>query len=107
MGYKLNVFTGTLDLVGSSSSGSGGVTRVGPTNDRRITIWAGNSSDTVQNSKAEVQEGGAVQAQAFVGRKEIDDAVSIPSKHYMISSGITIMPTGSVTVDSDSELLII
>jgi hypothetical protein len=106
MGYKLNVFTGTLDVVGKSA-GSGGVARVGPTNDRRITIWAGNSSDSIQNSRAEVQEGGAVQAQAFVGRKEIDGPVSIPSKHYMISSGITIMSTGSVTVDSDSELLII
>lgn len=106
MAYKLNVFSGTLDIVGKSGSGNG-VTRVGSTNDRRITIWAGNSSDTIQNSNASVQEGGAVQAQAFVGRKEINEAILIPSKHYMLASGVTIMANGSITVESDSELLII
>lgn len=105
MPYRFNPFTCNLDFY-KAGSGSG-VSRVGNTNDRRITIWSGNNSDTIQNSNAEVQVGGAVQAQGFVGRKEIDAAVLIPSKHYMISSGVTIMTGGSITIESDSEMIII
>jgi len=98
---------GPLDSDWTELGSAGAVTRVGSTNDRRIAIWDGDDLDTIKNSKAEVQIGGAIQAQSFVGRKEIDDIVLIPSKHYVISSGITIMPTGSVTIDVDSELIII
>lgn len=105
--FKFNVFTGTLDIVNRTSTGGSGVTRVGTTNDRHITIWAGNSSDTIEDSKASIQEGGAIDAQGFVGRKEIDDAVVIPDKHYMIATGITIMVTGSITISTDSELVLI
>lgn len=104
MGFKLNVFTGTFDLVGTSGSG---VARVGPTSDKRITRWSGVDSDTIQDSNAEVQDGGSVQAQGYVGRKEINDQVILPSKHYMISSGLTIMNNGSIVIGTDSELILI
>ncbi len=106
MGFKLNVFTGTLDIVGKAGSGTG-VTRVGPTNDRRITIWAGNSSDTVQNSKASVQEGGSVVAQGHITNKLIVDNVTIPSDHTMLTSGFSIEPTGELVIEADAELVVV
>ena len=106
MGFKLNVFTGTLDIVGKAGSGNG-VTRVGPTNDRRITIWAGNSSDTIQNSKASVQEGGAVVAQGHITNKLVTDTVTIQSDHVMLTSGFSIEPTGELVIEADGELVVV
>ena len=108
MAYKLNVFTGTLDIVGTSSGGSGsGVTRVGPTNDRRITRWAGNSSDTIQNSQALVQDGGAIEAQGFITSKLITDTITIHGDQVMITSGFSIEPTGELVIEADGELVVL
>ncbi|MFO0006541.1 MAG: hypothetical protein ACK559_36030, partial [bacterium] len=69
--------------------------------------WVGTNADTVQGSKAIVQDGGAVQAQAFVGLKNVTDAVNLPVSSYAISTGVVIQDTGSVTIDEDSQLIII
>jgi hypothetical protein len=106
MGYKFNVFTGTLDVVGNSNSGGTGVTRVGPTTDRSIPRWAGNSSDTISGSKADIQDGGAVVAQAFITKKVINDNVTIDSDNVMITDGISI-EDGELVIEEDGELVIV
>lgn len=75
--------------------------------DNAITRYDATTGKLVQDSKALVQDGGAVQALGYVGKKEIDDAVVLPDKHYMIASGLTITLTGSITIGADSELLLI
>ena len=102
MPLRFNPLTSQLDLVGSP-----GITGPNSSTDKAITRWNGTSGSIVQDSKALVQDGGAVQAQSFVGRKEIDDAVAIPQKHYMVASGLTIMNTGSISISQDSELILL
>lgn len=105
MAFKLNPLTGRLDITNNSSSS--GVTRVGSTTDKSITRWLGNNANTIQGSLASVQDGGAVQASGFVGTKDITTAVELPNNHYMVATGLTIELTGSVTVGTDSELVLI
>jgi len=101
MPWKFNPLTGTLDFY------QRGVQGPTTSTDNAITTWDGTTGQLVQSSNASVQDGGAVQAQGFVGRKEIDDAVVIPDKHYMVATGIIITSTGSIQIGSDSELMLI
>jgi hypothetical protein len=106
MAYKFNPTTGKLDYY-NSGSGTGDVVGPSGATDKAIARYDSTTGKLIQDSKAYVQDGGGVQAQAFIGKKEITDAVDIPSKHYMIASGITITNTGSITISSDSELILI
>jgi predicted outer membrane repeat protein len=102
MPLRFNPITSQLDLVGS-----GGVTGPAVSTDNAIARYDGTSGSVIKNSSALVQDGGAIQTQGFVGKKEIDDAVVIPDKHYMVATGLTITTTGSIQIGSDSELVLI
>jgi hypothetical protein len=104
MSFQFNPITGMLDLVGDSG---GDVIGPNSATDNAIVRYDGITGKLIQNSLALVQDGGAAQAQGYVGRKEINDAVVLPSKHYMIATGLTIMTSGSITIGSDSELVLI
>ena len=104
--YIFNPFTGNLDAV-DVSGGGGGIVGPGSSTDNAVVRWDGTTGTAVQNSAAILQDGGAHQAQGYIGRKEINAEVVIPAKHYMIASGLTIMSTGSISIGSDSELLLI
>jgi len=106
MGFKLNVFTGTLDIVGKAGTGSG-VVRVGPTNNRHITRWAGDSSDTIQNSKASIQDGGSLVAQGYITNKLITDTILIQSNHTMLTSGFSIESGGELVIEADGEIVVV
>lgn len=102
MPLKFNPLTAQLDLVDGA-----GVTGPSSSTDNAIARYDGITGTIIKNSSAIVQDGGAVQTQGFVGKKEIDDAVVIPNKHYMVATGLTITTTGSIQIGSDSELVLI
>jgi len=106
MAYKFNVFTGTLDIVGSSSSG--GVNGVPPTTIDAIARWADTTGTTIKNSPGTyVQDGGALETQGFVGSRSITTEVQIPSQNYMIAAELEIELTGTLEIEPDGELIIL
>ena len=107
MAWKFNPFTGNLDYYTSGGSGSGDVVGPASATDNAIARYDGTTGKLIQNSLAIVQDGGAIQTMGFVGEKEITEAVEIPPKHYMIATGLTIMSSGSISIGSDSELVLI
>lgn len=106
MGYKFNPFTGTLDLVGTAGTSSG---VMGPptSTDKAITRWFGITGNQVQDSKAILQDGGGIVAQAFITRKMITDSVDVPSDSVMITDGLSIELTGELVIEADGEVVII
>lgn len=104
MPYKFNIFTGTLDYYNSSSSG--GITGPVTSTDKAITRWNGTAGDVVQDSKAIVQDGGAIEAQAFLTNRVIDELVQIRTNYTMLASNIEIND-GELIIDQDGELVII
>lgn len=106
MGYKFNIFTGTLDITGSSS-GSGNVTGIPPTTDKAIARWFGTGGDTIQDSKTVVQDGGAIEAQGFITHRSITDLVVIPPGESWIAPSLELELTGSIELEPDGELIIV
>lgn len=106
MGYRLNIFTGALDLVSSGGSG-GGINRIGPTTDKSITRWLGNSADNVQGSKTLLQDGGGIEAQGFVTRTLITDQLTIRSEQVMVTGGFSVEAAGELVIESDGELIVV
>lgn len=108
MGYKFNIFTGTLDIVGSSGGGSGNVTGIPPTTIDAIARWADITGTTIKDSpNTLVQDGGSVEASGFIGNRSITTLVHIPAEYYMIASELEIELTGSIEIESDAELIIL
>lgn len=103
MKYKFNIFTGTFDLVNDATSGIQGPL---VSTDNAITRWNGTSGNIVQDSAAVVQDGGGVQAQAFIFKKNIEDLVVIPPNHSMIATDLVI-DGGEIAIGEDAELVII
>jgi hypothetical protein len=107
VGFKLNVLTGQLDLV-NSSSGSGNVTGVPPTDINAIARWDDTTGTTIKNSPGTyIQDSGAIVAQAHITNTIITGEVTIDSDHVMITSGFTIEPTGELVIESDGELVVV
>lgn len=105
MAFKFNVFTGKLDVVNPSVTGSG---VIGPatSTDNAITRWDGTTGNLIQNSKSILQDGGAIEAQAFLFHRNIQDLVTIPSEYSMIATDIVI-DGGELIINDDAELVII
>lgn len=106
MGFKFNIFTGTLDLVNPTASGTG-VVGIAPSTDKAIPRWQGTGANTIQDSKAIIQDGGAIQAQGFITKRIIDDVIQIPSGHSLVFPSIELSDTGSIEIDDDGELIIV
>lgn len=104
MPYKFNPFTGTLDFYAGGVGGS--VSGPGVSTDNAIARWDGVTGTVIQNSKSIVQDGGGVEAQAFLFHRVIEDLVLIQSDYSMIATDVVI-DTGEIIIESNAELVII
>lgn len=107
MPFKFNPLTSQLDLVNDTSSGSGDVSGPGSSTDKAIARWNGTTGKIIQDSKTLVQDGGAIEAQAFITRRHITELVSIPNGSSMIAPSLELELTGSIELELDGELIIV
>ena len=109
MAYKvaLNPFSGELQLVNGSSSGSGNVTGVPPTTVTAIARWQDTTGTTIENSLALVQDGGAVEAQGFISMRNVTATVTVNSGESWIAPSLILQPGSLVVLNPDSELIIL
>jgi hypothetical protein len=105
MAFKLNVFTGTFDIVNRPDGI--GVTRSGPTGDRNIAIWAGNSVDAIQDSKALIQPSGVIEAQGFITNRNLTESVNVKSGYTWIAPSLNVSPGVTISLEPDAQLIII
>lgn len=107
MGYRFNIFTGTLDITGSSGSGSGNVTGVAPTTVGAIAVWDDTTATTIINSLTNVQASGAIEAQGFITVRSVTNLVIINPGESWIAPELELELTGSIELEADGELIII
>jgi len=104
MPFVFNPLTGSLDLVNAPG---GDVFGPSSSTDNAIARFNGTTGKLIQNSKATVQDGGAVVAQGFITNRIITDLVTIPSNHVMITSSFSIESGGELVIESDAEVVIV
>jgi len=107
MSYRLNIFTGTLDITGTSGSGTGNVTGLPPTTVTAIARWEDTTGTTIENSLALVQDGGAIEAQGFITMRSVINLVIVNSGESWIAPEMEIELTGSIEIEPDAEMIII
>jgi hypothetical protein len=107
MSYRLNIFTGTLDITGTSGSGSGNVTGIPPTTIGAITVWASTDGTEIQNSLTNVQASGAIEAHGFITIRAITSLVTVNSGESWIAPEIEIELAGAIQIEPDGEMVII
>lgn len=108
MPFKMNVFTGTLDLVNNSTAGSGDV--VGPAfaTDKAIARYDGITGKLIQDSPGTyVQDSGAIEAQGFITNSLVSGTVSVKTNEAWIAPGLEIQPGGVIDLASGSQLIIV
>lgn len=107
MGYKFNIFTGTLDITGTSGGGSGNVTGIPPTTITAIARWEDTGGTTIENSLALVQDGGGIEAQGFITMRSVTNLITINSGESWIAPEMELETTGSIQIEPDGEMIII
>lgn len=108
MPFKFNPLTSELDLVNSPTVGTGNVISTSiPSTDNAISRYDGITGLYIQDSLAILSDSGTIESRGFIGHKEIDTAISLPQKTYMVVSGLMITGTGSLFIDNDSNVIII
>lgn len=106
MGFRFNPLTGTLDLVGSGSSGSG-ITGPASSTDKAITRWNGVTGTVVQDSPGTlVQDSGAIQAQGFISNRIINGTVDVPDENTWITDTLEMQPSAIITLGQGSRIII-
>lgn len=106
MPFKFNPITGLLDLVNPVGTGSGDVIGPASSHDKAIARFSGTTGKIIQDSNTLVQDGGGIQAQAFLTNRVIDELVTVPSNYTMIAANIEI-EDGEIVIESDGEVLIL
>lgn len=93
----------------SNSIGANGnlVTGVPPTTDRAIAIWNGTDGTSIQNSLDIIQVGGAIEASAFLTRRSVVTEIIVYAYESWIAPALELEITGSISIESDGELIII
>lgn len=105
MPFKFNPIYGTLDLVNATSTSTGNVTGVPPTDINAIARWDDTTGTTIKNSPGTlVQDSGAINAQAFVYNREILNDVTIPDNYAMIVGDLDLV-SGDIILEGDAELI--
>ena len=110
MAYKvaLNYFTGELQLVNSSTSGSGNVTGIAPTTINAISRWADTTATTIKNSpNTLIQDSGAIEAQAFISMRDITGLVTINADETWIAPAIELSAGGAIVIASNAQIIIV
>jgi len=100
---------GVLFLEGPNSTGGGGsgdVVGPGSSTDKAITRWNGTSGNLIEDSKAILQDSGAIQAQAFAFNRQILADVTVPDKYSVISTDVELI-SGDIILLGDAELKLI
>jgi hypothetical protein len=109
--YKQDVAYGQLFIEGSASGSGGGGSGdvVGPftSTDKAIARYNGVTGTVVQDSPYSiVQDGGGIQAQAFVFNRQILHDVNVPNKYTIMSTDLELV-TGDIILNGDSQLILI
>jgi hypothetical protein len=93
---------------GSTSSGSGNVTGIPPTDINAITRWADTTGTTIQNSPGTVvQDSGAIEAQGYITNRNISGTVTVNGNQSWIAPALTLQPGANVIIQAGGELIII
>lgn len=106
MPFRYNPFTGTLDLVNPTATGTG-VVGPGSSTDNAIVRWDGITGNLIADSLTILQDGGAIEAQGFLTRRSVTALVSIPGGESWIAPELEIEMGGSIEIELDAELIII
>lgn len=107
MPFKFNPITGQLDLVNSTSAGSGNVTGIPPTTPTHIARWVDTGGTTIEDSLALVQDGGAIEAQGFISRRAVTALVVIPDGESWIAPSLELELTGSIELEPNGEIIMV
>lgn len=99
MGIVFNSLHGTFDFVGVRGPSS--------STDKGIARYDGTTGQLIQDSKALVQDGGAIVAQGFITKKIITDNVTVGSDEVMLTDGFSLEDTGELVIEEDGELVIV
>jgi len=105
MGYKFNVFTGTLDLV--NPTGTGDVIGVAPSTPGAIATWVDSAATTIQNTNTNVQQSGAIEAQAFITNRVVSGTVTVNATESCIAPGLQLQPGANLVIEAGGELILI
>jgi hypothetical protein len=106
MPYRFNIFTGTLDIVEATGSGSGNVTGIPPTTPGAIAVWVDTGATEIENSLTFVQPSGAIQMQAALQDRQILNDITIPTHYTMLQTDVYLI-SGDIVLDGDSTLLLL
>lgn len=105
--YIFNPFTGNLDAINTGTPGSGNVTNTtGIGTDDAIAIFDVNGYH-IKNSLTKIQDGGAIEAQGFITRRQVTQLVTIPNSMSWISPSIELQLSGSIDLSLDGEIIIV
>lgn len=108
MAYRVivNPFTGALQLINQASSGSG-VTGIAPTTIGAIATWNNTTATVIQNTLTNVQPSGAIEAQAFISRRDINGTVIVNSDESWIASSLEMQPGSIVVMQPGAQIILI
>ena len=98
MPYRINPFTGQLDVIDV----------VGPTGatDNAIARYDGTTGKLIQDSLDTIQDGGGIEANAYITRINVTTTITVHTDEAWISPNLNLTLTGSIILEPDSELII-
>lgn len=92
----------------SGTPGSGDVSGPSSSDDKAIARFDGTTGKIIQNSpNTKVQDSGAIQAQGFITRREVDDTVTVPSGYSWIAPSIEMGAGGVIVLEANAELILV
>lgn len=101
------LFIEDVSQAGSGGGGSGDVVGPGSATDKAIARFDGTTGRLIQDSPYSiVQDGGAVQAQAFVSNRQILHDVNVPNHYEMFGSDIELI-SGDIILNGDAQLILL
>ncbi len=90
-----------------TGSGTGNVTGIAPTTVGAIAVWDNTFASVIQNSLTNVQDSGAIEAQAYITRRSVTGQVTVNSDETWIAPSIELALEGSIVIESGGDLLIV
>jgi hypothetical protein len=121
---SLNGLTGAIDIVAGTSNvlitesgneiivsvtgtGTGNVTGIPPTTIDAIAIWATTDGTEIQNSETLVQASGAIEAQAYITRRDITGLVTVNPDETWIAPNIELSLGGAIIISDNASIIIV
>lgn len=94
-------------VISFTGTGTGNVSGEAPTTVGAIAVWDNTLASLIKNSQTNIQDSGAIEAQAFITRRTVVGNVTVNSDESWIAPSIEISLTGSVIISSDAEVIIV